>query len=417
MYRIASIAFLGCLLVLSVPAAAEICDLDEVPAATLLLPYFEVTLGPTSETDTAFLVQNAEPEPVIAHVVIWSDLAVPVYAFPIPLTGFDTTSVSMRDVLVNGALPNAEPDFPDEDFEGCTSMLPLPDVPLVVRTGLQQALTGQPASILGGLCAGTSSPGVARGFVTIDAASECSVLFPDHADYFKAGGTGVATNENVLTGNSYMIDRSKPLSHAQPMVHIEADGQDPRTSAQPGNPKPYTFYARMVKWSARDNREPLATDFGIRFMVGSSPDYTTDLFVWRDPKVNQKAFACPPQQPPLPRWRSLTQKYVRAFDESANFEAITGTPFPVAAQRVEVVSGSGTGLVIPNVLGSFGWLFLNLNHARHLSVPGHGVPARYRKPAQAWVFSVTTTSDPFFGNHEAVRYDSACSPQPDMVKP
>ena len=51
-----------------VPAAAEVCDLDATPAATLLLPYFEV--GP--DVTTVFSVHNASPEPALVQVTLWT---------------------------------------------------------------------------------------------------------------------------------------------------------------------------------------------------------------------------------------------------------------------------------------------------------------------------------------------------------
>ncbi|MBV8202108.1 MAG: hypothetical protein JOZ15_15925, partial [Acidobacteria bacterium] len=65
------------LLVLASPAAAVICTIDAVPAATLLLPYFEVDLNNPNGLTTLFSVNNASATAVLVHVVIWSDLSVP----------------------------------------------------------------------------------------------------------------------------------------------------------------------------------------------------------------------------------------------------------------------------------------------------------------------------------------------------
>ena len=54
------------------PAAAAICTVDAVPAATLLLPYFEVDLANPSGTQTLFSINNASATAVLVHVVIWS---------------------------------------------------------------------------------------------------------------------------------------------------------------------------------------------------------------------------------------------------------------------------------------------------------------------------------------------------------
>src|SRR3954467_6543090 len=83
----------------SLPARAIRCTADEVPAATLLLPYFEVDLGNTGGNTTLFSVNNAAATAVLAHVVVWSDLSVPVLDFNLYLTGYDVQTISLRDLL------------------------------------------------------------------------------------------------------------------------------------------------------------------------------------------------------------------------------------------------------------------------------------------------------------------------------
>src|ERR1700730_4873643 len=87
------------------PARAVICTLDAVPAATLLLPYFEVNLDNPNGLTTLFSVNNASATAVLAHVVLWSDLAVPVLSFNVYLTGYDVQSINLRDIIVFGNLP------------------------------------------------------------------------------------------------------------------------------------------------------------------------------------------------------------------------------------------------------------------------------------------------------------------------
>src|SRR5207253_7092383 len=70
------LALLG-LLALGGQALAVICAIDEVPAATLLLPYFAVDYTSTdgSGANTLFSVNNASATAVLVHVVVWSDLS------------------------------------------------------------------------------------------------------------------------------------------------------------------------------------------------------------------------------------------------------------------------------------------------------------------------------------------------------
>jgi hypothetical protein len=89
-----------------VPSGAQgtICTIDDVPAATLLLPYFEVDLNNPNGINTLFSINNASASAVLAHVVLWSDLSVPTFDFNIYLTGYDVQTVSIRDIF-NGTVP------------------------------------------------------------------------------------------------------------------------------------------------------------------------------------------------------------------------------------------------------------------------------------------------------------------------
>src|SRR3954470_15502573 len=87
------------------PAPAAVCNIDVSPAATLLLPYFEVDLNNPNGLTTLFSVNNASDMAVLAHVVVYSDLSVPVLDFNVYLTGYDVQGINLRYILVNGTLP------------------------------------------------------------------------------------------------------------------------------------------------------------------------------------------------------------------------------------------------------------------------------------------------------------------------
>src|SRR4051812_16977664 len=74
MKKILVTAALALMLAISGHSYAAICTIDDVPAATLLLPYFEVDLtgGPTSLT-TLFSINNASASAAVAHVTVWTD--------------------------------------------------------------------------------------------------------------------------------------------------------------------------------------------------------------------------------------------------------------------------------------------------------------------------------------------------------
>ncbi len=97
---------------------AVTCAYDNVPAATLLVPYWRVTLNGATDapigtggTDTLVSIVNVSSPGVIAHVTVWNKYSKPVIDFNLPLTGKDTVSFSMRDVM-NGAL---SPNLPQYD--------------------------------------------------------------------------------------------------------------------------------------------------------------------------------------------------------------------------------------------------------------------------------------------------------------
>src|SRR6185295_5324271 len=192
------------------PAGAVTCALDNPPAATLLLPYFEVDRDHSGGVTTLFAIGNAGPAAALAHVVLWTDMAVPTLAFDVYLTGYDVQTINLRDIF-NGHLPQTADagDDPgdvisnkgvfsqDISFPGCQGALPPAPLPDAARDALRRAHTGLASANDPAVCSGQPlGDGIARGFVTVDAARSCSILRPTDAGYF--GPTGVATDANVL---------------------------------------------------------------------------------------------------------------------------------------------------------------------------------------------------------------------------
>src|SRR4030095_3540809 len=93
-------------------ATAITCTIDQRPAATLLVPYFEATFAPDGNPlgtgpdarDTLVTICNASSAPMIAHVNVFNERTELVLDFNIALTGFDCQSMSMAGVLA-GFLP------------------------------------------------------------------------------------------------------------------------------------------------------------------------------------------------------------------------------------------------------------------------------------------------------------------------
>ena len=197
-------------------APPVICAIDDAPAATLLLPYFEVDLNSADGINTLFSINNASATAVLAHVVLWSDLSVPTFDFNIYLTGYDVQTVSIRDIF-NGTVPRTasvgqdpgdaispKGDFSqDINFASCAGQLPPPAVPASFVTHLRASHTGTFSAILNG-CAGRAfGDNIARGYITVDTVNNCTLRFPGDAGYFLSGGTGDATNQNVLWGDYF----------------------------------------------------------------------------------------------------------------------------------------------------------------------------------------------------------------------
>jgi hypothetical protein len=407
---------------LAVPARAVICDIEVEPAATLLLPYFEVDLNNPNGVTTVIAVNNAVAAAHLVHVVLWSDLAVPVIDFNIYLTGFDQQTFNLHDLIVNGTLPQTasagqDPNdtispkgvfSQDINFASCNGVLPPPQLPAFFTTYLAEALTGKPAPLIHGHCAGRNlGDNIARGYVTMDVVNNCTLRFPSDPGYFGAGGTGDVSNDNALFGDYVYVNSAKRTAQAFPLVHIQASSTDPRVTTS-GN---YTFYGSQDGFTAIDNREPLPTTFGARYAIGGVNNAGTDYIAWRDPKVAQIPFACPVVPDVQPPWYPLGQEDVVIFDEQEHpvvpLSSITSpatfglTPFPAAAQRTTV---GGPALPVPF---NSGWSYLNLNT---MVTPAGNVPPVDPQAAQAWVTIILTQNRGFATGHEAMHFDSACNP-------
>src|SRR5262245_47879100 len=290
---------------LAAPASAVSCTIDDVPAATLLLPYFEVSLTDVNGIQTLFSINNASATAVLAHVVIWSDLSVPVLDFNVYLTGYDVQTINLRDIIVNGVLPQTASAGQDPgdtispkgafsqdiNFASCAGQLPPPTLPADFVSHLQLSLTGKSSPILGNRCAGRDlGDTIARGYVTVDTVNNCTLRFPGDPGYFAPGGTGDATNQNVLWGDYFYDDSLQNFAQGETLVHIEASPgvgtSSFNTYPAPGSPETttvgqYTFYGRydIPAWSAADNREPLSTNFAVRYVNGGAFTGGTSLLV------------------------------------------------------------------------------------------------------------------------------------------
>jgi hypothetical protein len=155
-------------------------------------------------------------------------------------------------------------------------------------------------------------------------------------------------NDNVLTGDYFIVDSVSGVGLGEPMVHIRAD-----SAFKAGD---YTFYGRYVGGRALDDRQPLGSVYSSRFWT-SSPDPLlnpdTYFIVWRDTKG--------PAPAPFPVGRGpspIPLKQIRGCDEDELCGLYPGS-LPLATQKTAI--NLPGGITVPFTAG---WMMLDLNHRR-----------------------------------------------------
>lgn len=398
-------------------AHAVIGAADHVPAATLLLPYFEVS--PTANLadrlpqgifeglNTIAQIRNASVQPVLARVTLWTDYGIPTLGFDVYLNGRDSQDLDLR-LLFAGVLPVTgtgisqsnnvsgvnPPPFPD-----CGAVLNSSRLDATARLQLRQAHTGQPSAQFGGQCAGRDhGDSLARGYLTVDVVNRCSapMASPADANYFVAGGAGVASNQNVLFGDYSVTDSSNNSAWGDRLLALEADAAHPLTSSA----NFYTFYAGFVGYSARDNRESLASRLAGRHQTGTGAALRADLIVWRDPRgpVTPTCGSVPAP------WNQPTQEIV-FFDEQSGAGRLESprAPLGLATQRLRIdgdaalPTGSWRNFYTPF---AFGWIYFNLNDATEQP----GAPTGWRT-RQGWVITSARRDGRFQSGTSALALD------------
>lgn len=310
---------LGLALVASLPAAAGVGTIDNVPAATLLLPHFQVDTANATGIGTSFTIGNSDAAERLAHVTLWTDRGVATRTFDVRLPPRGVAEINLRTLFTAGTVPASSPG----GFASCAASLPAPPLPAADLTALRNAHTGQASTLFANQCGGSAvGDGIARGYVTVDVVASCGTAVPGDAGYFVNGGTGIARNDNVLWGQYSLHDPANGVAYGDTLVHIEASATDPDTDGTPspvftgfppvqtGTRADYTFYGRRVGGSGADNREALPQvwmgQYSLQDVIAR-----TSAVVWRDPGV-VAPFAC--GAPPA----GLAARQVVAFDQQEN---------------------------------------------------------------------------------------------------
>lgn len=269
------------------------CDIGVTPAATLLLPYFEVDLDDASGETTLFTITNTSNLDQIAHVTLWTDYSFPVIDFNIYLTGYDVQAINLFDVISRGVIaPTAGTGtlvtpkrgaFSDANaaltLTACDRLPGTLDPAYVER--MQDAFTLGSVDDLG-ILEGCDDVGNvhdnAVGYATIDTADLCSTSLPTDQGYF----TGEVRYDNVLIGDYQQVNSANNFAQGNPMVHIRAipEGGEPGSIATVNFDR--TFYSRFQAGGVADRRQPLPSVFGARWIQGGASGFATSYKIWRE---------------------------------------------------------------------------------------------------------------------------------------
>ena len=413
------------------------CDISILPAATLLVPYFEVDIQspPSTARTTLWTITNVTAIPQIAHVTVWTDLSFPVLDFNIFLTGYDVQSINMYDVIARGIIaPNTGTS--NETDEGTRSLdnitgnpnfagsaavtcAVLPGViPPSILADMQLALTvGRYSSCGTSRIGGTHSNAI--GYITIDVSSTCSTTLPLDASYY----TGEILFDNVLTGDVMQVNPNPAIGNyagGTPMVHLRAVPEGGAAGSLPGTNLPYTFYNRYTPNVARtaDRRQPLPSTFAARFIEGGTGGFNTNFKVWREGVTGSTA-ACATY---ANNANLAVSEFVR-FDEHENpttqASGVIISPAPstqvVLPETSSVSTASSTFPPLSSIGDVAGWMYLNLNNggsAIYSSTPPlpGGTTSIGPRPSQNWVTVSMFAEGRFAVDFDATALSNGCTP-------
>lgn len=372
------------------------CDIKVGPAATLLLPYFEVDLQNGDQT-TLFTITNVSRYSQIAHVTLWTDWGFPVLTFNIFLAGYDVQSINVRDILVSGLVAsqvgtgpttaksplgtftspaNGGPGYANPNFKTPIDCDLLPGViPPTAIAAVRQALTAGTAANCTRAVGGVHPNAI--GYATIDVVASCTTRLPSDPLYY----TTDLLFDNVLIGDYQQIG-PKPSGTASasfdaggnPMVHIRAVPEGGFAGSNFATDLPYTFYDRYTPAANRlqDRRQPLPSTFAARFIQGGVSAFATNYTIWREGYGDGSCSSSLPLNSQLP-----ISEMVR-FDERDN---PSGTPPCLilcvpSGPVLPVTSSSSTASGVYPQLATAdvaGWMYLNLNNG---GSPGYSVTSR-----------------------------------------
>jgi hypothetical protein len=364
------------------------------PAATALLPYFDVDLADPGGLTTLVALTNATDLPVVARMTLWTDWGVPTLTHHLVLSGSDVVTVNLRDVF-NGHLPDTTEvlDSPEisPDDPPCTHDQIETEIIALQLQSLRADHLGHPNPSTGDCAGNDLGDDMARGYMTIDVVDRCAfattVATYDRPEWHLPGGfyenTATGTN-NALTGDIIRVDPDGNFAQSENLVAIPAEP----VAFGPGS---YTFYGAWSGFDGGVGRIPIGGAYRTRYLNGGVFDGGTSLLIWRDARTGSfERVACDS----LPSWAPLGEQSVTVFDEDENELEVTGglgAICPIADTSVAFICRT-TGSAVPF---PFGFFDLDLWHADGT-------------PAQAWVGPVMDASGRFSVSNAASVLDDSC---------
>jgi hypothetical protein len=393
------------------------CDIALLPAATLLLPYFEVDANDRSGETTLFTVTNTTDRPQIARITLWTDFGYPVLDFNVWLTGYDTQSINLFDVIVRGIIASdrgtgsdvsdpgelSDDSNPLIDASNCERLPGL--IPAIYTRRMIDAFTTGKVAQLGSLpgCNTVGSPhATAVGYATIDVARTCGVLLPDDPAYFQ----NEILWDNVFTGDFQQVNSTNQYAQGNPLVHIRAVPEGAtaidRTDLAHHVNLAQTFYSRYQSGATLDARQPLPARFVAHWISGGATSFQTSFKIWRAGRTTQST-ACDAW---MTQGGLLDVAEITMFDEDENpFAVATPIYDPPLPYYKTLPSTSRTDASdsdhypAPTNGAVAGWMYFNLDDVSPDTV------AR-----QAWIVTSMRAEGRFSTDTDATALGNGCSP-------
>jgi hypothetical protein len=392
------------------------CDISVAPAATLLLPYFEVDLDSPAGETTLFTITNTSHLEQIAHVTLWTDYSFPVIDFNIFLTGYDVQAINLYDVIARGVIApdagtgtliNKRPvgGFADPNpaltLTACDRLPGLLDQIYVTR--MVQAFTQGRVPAFGAAPGCNTVGNVhdnAVGYATVDVADLCSTSLPTDAGYF----TSEIRFDNVLIGDYQQVNSTESFAQGNPLVHIRAipEGGEPGSIAVVNFDR--TFYSRyQIGGGTVDRRQPLPSVFAARWIQGGAGSFQTSYKIWREGQTDAVGQACAD----FPDNVTSVAEVVR-FDEAENALSVVpvsrvSPPLTLENTLPETSRTSVTDAsVYPQLTNGAvaGWMYLNLDNDAFDDLP-----------SQNWVVVSMRAQGRYSVDFDAAWLANGCTPE------